>query len=115
MKFKPISNYPLQKKILVMVSFLVFLPYLALSLFISSYYRSREMEQLNKQYVSLLHTAELMVNRSLIQVESVMSALVNQDAIRSTLKITDRNNAALALLFHAEEDLYQSRYYLTAY
>lgn len=115
MKFNPFSNSPLQKRILVTVSFLVFLPYLALSLFISSYYRSRETEQLNKQYVSLLYAAELMVNRSLTQVESVMSALVNQDTIRSTLKITDHNNAALALLFHAEEDLYQSRYYLSAY
>lgn len=115
MKFKPFSNYPLQKKILVMVSFLVFLPYLALTFFISSYYQNREVEKNNEQYTAMLHTAELMVGRSLAQVESVMSAMVNQSTIRATLKTTDWNDAALSLMFDAQSELNRNRSYLKAY
>ena len=93
------SKYPLQKRILITISILIFLPYLALSTFISSYFVQAETERNRQQYLTLLHTAELAVNRSLIQVESVVDTLAGTESIRLTLKQKDWEETALRLLF----------------
>ena len=109
------SKYPLQKRILITISILIFLPYLALSTFISSYFVQAETERNRQQYLTLLHTAELAVNRSLIQVESVVDTLAGTESIRLTLKQKDWEETALRLLFSASGDLAKGQVFLQAY
>ena len=109
------SKYPLQKRILATLSFLVFLPYLALSTFISSYYSKTEEERNRQQYLTLLHTAEMTINRSLVQVESIADTLASMDSVKNTLKAREWNESALSLLYQAEEDLGKSQSFLQPY
>ncbi len=102
------ERYPLQKKILVSVSVLVFLPYLILSYFLSAYLNKAEEHQKREQIFSLLHTAELAIDRNLAQVESTIDMLANFSSIQDALRGKNRNEEALSYLYHAKEEVNKS-------
>lgn len=72
---KLFSEHPLQKKILLIVSCLVFLPYLALSVIIFSYFRTSSENRKEQMYTSMLHIAELMIDHRLAQIENRVDSL----------------------------------------
>lgn len=98
-------RYPLQRRILILVSCVVFLPYLALSYFVSAYYTNYNEEKKNQQYSSMLHIAELMINDHFAQIERRVESLAMADSVKKTMKGKNKNERALSLVFDVPDDL----------
>lgn len=102
---KTLFRYPLQRRILILVSCLVFLPYLAMSYFVSAYYKSYNEDKKTQQYSSLLHIAELMINDHFGQIERRVESLAVSESVKKALNGKNKNEMALTLLFDVPDDL----------
>lgn len=107
-----LSKYSLQRRITIIASVLVFLPYMALSMVTLRYNINYAEEKKRQQYISLVHIVESTINRNLGHIESAVGALASTKSVKSALHGKNKNEMAISLLFDADEDVAKTAFLL---